>query len=197
MQLKLGCQKSDSFTVEALREDNTHKCPRCKVSFPVSTKFVKVGTKEYCPSCAEYLLRAIEREGASKVGVAPSLPQQEVFSTEEEKFYSDVRKELDVDEIPSWWKKQINSFLKEDSRRNYPALSYTLYYILYIKEEEIDTQYGLSALVRKYKEAGEYYKRRKEVLERNKNVDISPQTRTVTIQIEEGGFKPKVKLEDL
>lgn len=197
--------RGDDFSAEDLSpkkkksSSKVEKCARCQTPFEEGVSSVTIKNRKYCPTCAGYLLRAIEAEGAAPVGVSPSSrPETAVDITDENAFYDAVKQAFEIEEIPVWWKRQMETFLKEDDRRNYKALSYTLWYVLSIKCITLEEKYGLAFVRNFYQEASEYYKKRKAVLEKNKSVDITPTTETVTIAMPpEGGYRPKTKIEDL
>ena len=155
----------------------------------------RVGRGWVCEECAKALRAAPLKTDA--VMPPPKTYTAEGLKAARAKLYETIKENMGVLEIPQWWLDQLERYMREDTRKNYSNLWYTIYYAVQIEGFRPNPEYGLAFVLWYFDKAGEFLRKRKEVLAYNEKHGYD--SRTVTVQIEPPKPRAKklTKIEDL
>lgn len=164
---------------------NTIYCANCgKELHPPFDITKKIGQKTYCEECYN-----------QKKNINLSWGSEE----EKRRLYDFIKEIFSIDEIPQLWIEQIAKICKEDPKKNYTNLYYTLKYAVKIEEITPNPLYGIKGIVTQYYDkAAEYYRQLQKVLDHNEQTVI--ENKKIVVQIPRPVVKDTknlTKIEDL
>ena len=162
------------------------KCSLCgKVLNPPYLETNKKGKKWICDSCLE-VQAADEAKAKAKVDEKEKRSQSALDSAKKRKsqarLYDYIKQVFGIDEVPESWVIQLDKMIKDDPKKNYSTLWFTMYYAIEIEGFMPSMNYGISFIPSFYSRASNFYKERQEVLKRNEEVELSTEAVNITMR---------------
>lgn len=188
----LGEFETDKFEKEDVKIPlkRKKKCASCgRVLLPNVDQIVAHGKKTYCEECYQRVIKSLE-EQSKEIG-------QE--QREKQKFWDYVKECYGIEEIPDWWNASIAKIMKDDPKKKWGTLRFTLWYMKNVLFLPFSAEYGISFIKNYYNSARDYYKSLNETMAYNRTADIEP-TKIERVKVDSpknNRPKPKVRMEDL
>lgn len=178
------------------------KCSLCgKVLNPPYLETNKKGKKWICDSCLE-VQAADEAKAKVKVDEKEKRSQSALDSAKKRKsqarLYDYIKQVFGIDEVPESWVIQLDKMIKDDPKKNYSTLWFTMYYAIEIEGFMPSMNYGISFIPSFYSRASNFYKERQKVLKRNEEVELSAEAVNIKMRPPEPKRRRKLtNIEDL
>lgn len=165
-------------------------CSVCgKLILPPYLDENRVGKKWICDECLPCQ--------ANVMRAATSQPLTEKQKRDRGRLYNYIKGIFGISEIPGWWLDQIERYLKSNPKMNYSNIWYTLYYAIELQCYKPDPQYGLSFILWYFKEAKEFFDKRKAIMDRNNERSLDAGSQTIRIVPPKSRTQTLTKIEDL
>lgn len=177
------------------------RCSLCgKVLNPPFLERNKKGKKWICDSCLgvqdeKQAKQQAEQEATKKRIESASNGNKKRKS--QARLYEYIKKVFAIDEVPESWIIQLDKMIKDDPKKNYSTLWFTMYYAIEIEGFEPSMNYGIAFIPSFYSRASDFYKSRQEVLKKNENVHLSIDSVNIRIKPPEPRKRKLTNIEDL